>query len=87
MKPPCSSTSSPEVALKLIKTDIAVDEKAVARFKRELKLARKIVHKNVGRVFELMDEKGIRFISMEYVPGEDLKSFIRDQADYQSRKL
>jgi serine/threonine protein kinase/Tfp pilus assembly protein PilF len=66
-----------EVALKLIKPEIAADEKAVARFKSELKVARKIVHDNVGRVFELMDDKGVRFISMEYVAGEDLKSFIR----------
>ncbi len=65
-----------EVALKLIKREISADEKAIARFKSELRLARKIVHENVGRVFELMDDRGIRFISMEYVPGEDLKSFI-----------
>ncbi|MGD2245986.1 MAG: protein kinase [Candidatus Aminicenantes bacterium] len=66
-----------EVALKLIKPEIATDNKTVERFKSELKLARKISHKNVGRMYELLEEKGNRFITMEYVPGEDLKSFIR----------
>jgi serine/threonine protein kinase len=66
-----------EVALKLIKPEIAHDKKTVERFKTEIKLARKISHKSVGRVHELMEEKGLRFITMEYVPGEDLKSFIR----------
>jgi len=66
-----------EVALKLIKPEIAVDKKTIERFKNELKLARSISHRNVGRMYELMEDKGTRFISMEYVPGEDLKSFIK----------
>lgn len=66
-----------EVALKLIKHEIASDKKTLERFSNELKIARKIVHKNVGRMYELMEEKGTHFITMEYVSGEDLKSFIR----------
>jgi serine/threonine-protein kinase len=66
-----------EVALKLIKHEIASDEKTLERFGNELKIARKIVHKNVGRMYEMMEEKGTHFITMEYVSGEDLKSFIR----------
>jgi len=66
-----------EVALKLIKPEIATDKKTVERFKSELKLARKISHKNICRMYELLEEKGTRFITMEYVPGEDLRSFIR----------
>jgi len=66
-----------EVALKLIKPEIASDKKTLERFSNELKLARKISHKNVGRMYELMEEKGTRYITMEYVPGEDLKGMIR----------
>jgi serine/threonine protein kinase/tetratricopeptide (TPR) repeat protein len=66
-----------EVALKLIKPEIASDKQTLERFSNELKLARKIGHRNVGRMFELMQEEGTHFITMEYVPGEDLKSFIR----------
>jgi len=66
-----------EVALKLIKPEIASDKKTIGRFSNELKLARKISHRNVSRMYELMEEEGMHFITMEYVPGEDLKSFIR----------
>ena len=66
-----------EVALKLLKPEIASDEKTIERFSNELKFARKIVHKNVGRMYDLNEEQGTHFITMEYVPGEDLKSFIR----------
>jgi serine/threonine protein kinase/tetratricopeptide (TPR) repeat protein len=66
-----------EIALKLIKPEIAQHKKSIERFKSEIRLARKVSHKNIGRVHELMEEKGVRFITMEYVPGEDLKSFIR----------
>ncbi|NIN92857.1 tetratricopeptide repeat protein [bacterium] len=66
-----------EVALKIIKPEIASDKKTLERFNNELKLARKIAHKNVGRMYELMEEKGTHFITMEYVPGQDLRGLIR----------
>jgi serine/threonine protein kinase/Tfp pilus assembly protein PilF len=66
-----------EVALKLINPVIASDKKTLQRFSNELKTARKIVHTNIGRMYELMEDGEIHFITMEYIPGEDLKSFIR----------
>ncbi|MDH4272790.1 MAG: serine/threonine protein kinase, partial [Candidatus Aminicenantes bacterium] len=66
-----------EVALKLIKPEIASDKKTLERFSNELKIARKIVNKNVGRMYHLSEEQGTYYITMEYVPGEDLKSSIR----------
>jgi serine/threonine protein kinase/tetratricopeptide (TPR) repeat protein len=66
-----------EVALKLIKPEIASDKDTIERFGNELRIARKIGHRNVGRMYELMEAGGAHFITMEYVPGEDLKSFIR----------
>jgi len=66
-----------EVALKLIKPEIASDEKIIERFRNELKTARMIAHKNVCRMFDLGEAQGSHFITMEYIPGEDLKSFIR----------
>jgi serine/threonine protein kinase/Tfp pilus assembly protein PilF len=65
-----------EVALKLIKPEIASDKKTIKRFRNELKLSRKISHRNVGRMYELMEDKGSLFITMEYVPGQDLKGLI-----------
>jgi serine/threonine protein kinase/tetratricopeptide (TPR) repeat protein len=66
-----------EVALKLIKPEIASDKQTLERFKNELKLARKVSQKNVGRMFDMGEETGTHYITMEYVPGEDLKSSIR----------
>ena len=65
-----------EVALKLIKPEIAAEREVIDRFRSELKISRKISHRNVSRMYDLGDEEGTYFITMEYVPGEDLKSFI-----------
>jgi serine/threonine protein kinase/predicted Zn-dependent protease len=65
-----------EVALKLIKPEIAADKKTVERFHNEIKIARKIRHKNVCGVYDFHEEGKALFLTMEYVRGEDLKSFI-----------
>ena len=65
------------IALKLIKPEIGFNEKAVERFKNELKFARKISHRHVCRLYDLGDYGMSHFITMEYVEGEDLKNFIR----------
>jgi serine/threonine protein kinase/tetratricopeptide (TPR) repeat protein len=66
-----------EVALKLLKPEIAADKKTIGRFKNELKLARQITHKNICRMHDLHEEGKTLYITMEYVQGEDLKSVIR----------
>ncbi len=66
-----------EIALKLIKPAIAADQKTIDRFRNELTTARKIRHKNVCGMYDLGEEKGIHYITMEYVPGENLKNFIK----------
>jgi serine/threonine protein kinase len=65
------------VALKLLKPEIAADKKMIERFRNELKFARKITHKNVCRMYDLSKAKGTPYITMEYVPGEDLKTSIK----------
>ena len=66
-----------KVALKLLKPEIASDKETIERFSNELKYARKISHRNVCRMYDLGRDAGNYFITMEYVSGEDLKSFIR----------
>ena len=66
-----------KVALKLLNPEIATDEKVIERFRNELKYARKISHRNVCRMYDLSEEEGTQYITMEYVPGEDLKGTIR----------
>jgi serine/threonine protein kinase/Tfp pilus assembly protein PilF len=66
-----------EVALKILNPEISTNKKTIARFQNELKLARKIAHRNVCHMYHLGEEEGTSYITMEYVPGEDLKSFLR----------
>jgi len=66
-----------KLALKLIKPEIASDKKIVERFRNELTTARKIVQKNVCRMYDLNKEKGNYYITMEYISGQDLKGLIR----------
>jgi len=66
-----------KIALKLIRPEAGLDRKALERFSNELKLARKIRHKNVCQMFDLGEDKGIRYITMEYVHGEDLRQLLR----------
>lgn len=66
-----------EIALKLIKPEISDDKQIIGRFRNELKMTRMISHRNVCRMFDIGEEGGMFFITMEYVPGEDLKSMIR----------
>jgi len=66
-----------KIALKLIKPEISSDKKTLERFGNELKLARKIAHKNVGKMFDINEEEGTHYITMEYVSGQDLKGLIR----------
>jgi serine/threonine protein kinase len=66
-----------EVALKVLKPEIAAHEGTIERFKNELKLARRIAHRNVCKMYDLNEEGETPFITMEYVKGEDLKSLIK----------
>jgi hypothetical protein len=66
------------VALKVLRIDFAEDEGLQRRFLQEIKLARKITHRNVCRIHEYGEDNGIRYISMAYVEGVDLKRLLRD---------
>ena len=66
-----------EVAIKLIRPEIAEDKRTLERFVNEIKLAHKVSHRNIGKMYHLGEDQGLHYIIMEYVPGEDLKSFIR----------
>ncbi len=65
------------VALKVIHPELARNPQILQRFKQELILARQITHKNVIRIFDLGAADGIKFITMEFVEGQDLKSLLR----------
>lgn len=67
------------VALKVIRPDLARDKAIVERFKQELLLAHQVTHRNVIRIYDLSEAEGMKFITMEYVDGENLLTLIRQK--------
>lgn len=70
------------VALKVIRPDLARNQAIVDRFKQELLLAREVTHKNVIRIYDLGESEGLRFITMEFVEGQDLRSLLLERKKF-----
>ncbi len=67
------------VALKVIRRELAGNRAILDRFKQELILATQVTHKNVVRIYDLGEADGTKFISMEFVEGEDLRTLIHQR--------
>lgn len=65
------------VALKFLAEGIATSDARLAQFHNELRTARQVSHKNVCRLYDLGETDGRRFLTMEYVDGEDLSVSLR----------
>jgi len=70
------------VALKLIRPELASNPAILARFKQELLLAHQVTHKNVIRIYDLGDADGVKFITMEFVEGKDLRALILEKKKF-----
>jgi len=64
------------VALKLIRPELAAHPAILARFKQELLTARQVTHRNVIRIHDLSEVDGVKFITMEFVEGCDLRKLL-----------
>ncbi len=76
-----------DVALKLIRPELAQRRELVDRFKREVRLARQITHKRVCRTYELLRFADTFAISMEYVDGDSLRELLRRLGGLGSRTV
>jgi len=65
------------VALKFLPDAAARDSGLLERFRNEVRIARRVSHPNVCRVYDVGDVEGQTFFTMEYVDGEDLASLLR----------
>jgi len=65
------------VALKFLPDEAAHDQALLERFKNEVRVARRVSHPNVCRVYDVGEVEGHTFFTMEYVDGEDLASLLR----------
>jgi serine/threonine protein kinase/tetratricopeptide (TPR) repeat protein len=70
------------VALKLIRPELARNPEILRRFKQELILARQVTHKNVIRIFDLGQSDGIKFITMDFVEGQDLRALLKERGKF-----
>src|SRR5713226_646599 len=64
------------VALKFLPDHLLSDGAALARFHREVRVARQVSHKNVCRVYDIGEVDGRHFLSMEFIKGEELSSLL-----------
>lgn len=65
------------VALKFLPSSLNTDGAALARFYKEVSVARQISHRHVCRVYDVAEYQGEHFISMEFVRGEELSSLLK----------
>src|SRR5215813_5021725 len=65
------------VAVKFLPDHLLSDYAALARFHREVRVARQVSHKNVCRVYDISEINGRLFLSMEFIKGEELSSLLR----------
>jgi serine/threonine protein kinase/tetratricopeptide (TPR) repeat protein len=68
-----------QVALKVIRPELAQNTAIVDRFKQEIRLSHKVTHRNVVRMYDLSEDLGMRFVTMELVAGGDLRSLLEER--------
>jgi serine/threonine protein kinase len=74
------------VALKLIASELAEDERFRARFLREPRLAASLDHPHVIPIYEAGEQEGQLYLAMRFVEGEDLKSLLAREGKLSSER-
>jgi serine/threonine protein kinase/tetratricopeptide (TPR) repeat protein len=74
------------VALKVIRPELGSSTEVLQRFRQELVLARQITHRNVVRIYDLGVADRVRFISMEYIEGEELGQILKKRGKLPPRE-
>jgi eukaryotic-like serine/threonine-protein kinase len=71
-----------DIALKVIRPDLAGNSSILERFKQELVLSHQVTHRNVVRIYDFGDADGMKFITMEYIEGSDLRSIVLEKKKF-----
>ncbi|WP_437606901.1 serine/threonine-protein kinase [Sorangium sp. So ce834] len=64
------------VAVKVLRRELSGSPEVIDRFRREVRLSRKVTHPNVARVFDIGEHEGDRFLTMEFIDGEPLAALL-----------
>ncbi len=75
------------IALKSLVDAVRTDPGRIARFKNEIKLARKLSHPNIARVHDLVEVHGRLCLSMAYIEGPSLDALIREQGGLEPERV
>lgn len=67
------------VALKMLRRELIANSDVLERFRREVKLARRVTHRNVARAHDIGEHNGQPFMTMELVQGESLARLLAKQ--------
>lgn len=67
------------VALKVMSNRLNLNENALARFKREVILARRVAHHNACRIYDYGEEGGVHYVSMELLGGTTLSKLLKEK--------
>lgn len=67
-----------DVAVKVLRGDLAHDEKFVRRFQREAISASSLSHPNIVEMYDVGEDDGNYYIVMEYIDGKTLKNLIKN---------
>jgi len=75
------------VALKVLRAELMHDPDALARFRDEVRLARRVTHRNVARTYDIGEHEGIAFLTMELVEGRSLAGLIAERGAIPDQEL
>ena len=75
------------VAVKVLRGDLASDEKFVRRFQREALAASSLSHPNIVEVYDVGEDNGLYYIVMEYIEGKHLKQLVKKRGNLTVREV
>jgi serine/threonine protein kinase len=80
-RPPTAKSEKADriVALKVIRPEMASNPEILARFKQELLLSSQVTDRNVIRIYDLGEAQGVKFITMEFMEGENLHQILKQR--------
>jgi eukaryotic-like serine/threonine-protein kinase len=65
-----------EVALKVLRTELAADASALARFRAEAEAVARVTHANIVQVYAVGEQDGLHYMALEYVDGRNLREYL-----------